>query len=86
MAQKVRTSRQHESRLEERGLGTARELVEHVVYEFSTSPLSMFYEPLVRTLMAGGAVVAEDDIAHQMGAMDSKAANGDTRSSHVGID
>ena len=43
----------------------------------------MFYQPLVRTLMAGGAVVAEDDIAHQMGAMDSKAADGDTRSSHV---
>ena len=45
-----------------------------MVHEFLTSPLSMFYEPLVRTLRAGG--VAEDDIAHLMGAIDPKVANG----------
>ena len=57
--------------------------VGHVVHEFSISMLSMFYEPLARTLRAGETVVAEDDIAHQMGVIYSKAANGDTSSSHV---
>ena len=36
--------------------------VAHVAHEFSTSPLSMFYEPLARTLRAGAAVVAENDM------------------------
>ena len=43
------------------------------MHEFSTSPLSMFYEPLARTLRVGGAVVAEDNMfAHKMGVIDSK--------------
>ena len=42
------------------------------MHKFSTSPLR-----------AGGAVVAEDDITNQMGVIYSKAANGDTSSSHV---